>query len=209
MGRGIGDLLSIKNRSMDVVEKLYQQMKEDEACKRSWVRTFLKVGGTECPDEEVAEMARCSVEMVKQERARLEEKEREDERRERRAIKGVLDIVEEQVVVCINFFKRFGIDHPTSEIEALVKCFPGLVDEVKVEMKERHKGEAQSEDRIIGKILGKVDAHAFVVLKWLRCSAHDYERAAFEACTSVEIAKELAAKMDEHGVRSAWGKLGG
>ena len=193
---------------MDVAEKLYKQMKEEEAGKRSWVRTFLKVGGTEYPDEEVAEMAWCSVEMVKEERARLEEKEWEDERRERRAIKGVLDIVEAQVVVCMNFLKRFGVDHPSGEIEALVKCFPGLVDEVKAEMKERHKGEAQSEDRIIGKILGKVDARAFVVLKWLRCSAHDYERAAFEACTSVEIAKEVAAKMEEHGVRSAWRKLG-
>ena len=193
---------------MYVAEKLYQQMKEDEASKRSWVRTFLKVGGTECPDEEVAEMAWCPVEVVTEERARLEEKEWEDERRERRAIKGVLDIVEAQVVVCMNFLKRFGVDHPSGEIEALVKCFPGLVDEVKAEMKERHKGEAQSEDRIIGKILGKVDARAFVALKWLRCSAHDYERAAFEACTSVEIAKELSAKMEEHGVRSAWRKLG-
>jgi len=193
---------------MDVAEKLYQQMKEDEASKRSWVRTFLKVGGTKYPDEEVAEMAWCSAEMVKEERARLEEKEREDRRRERCAIKGLLDIVEAQVVVCMNFLKHFGIDHPTSEIEALVKCFPGLVDELKTEMKERQKGEAQSEDRIVGKILGKVDARAFVVLKWLRCSAHDYERAAFEACTSVEIAKELAAKMEEHGVRSAWRKAG-
>jgi hypothetical protein len=100
------------------------------------------------------------------------------------------------------------VDHPSDEIEALVKCFPDLVDEVKLEMKERHKGEAQSEDRIIGKILGKVDARAFVVLKWLRCCAHDYERAAYEGCTSVEIAKELGAKMEEHGVRSAWRKLG-
>lgn len=60
---------------MDVAEKLYQQMKEDEASKRSWVRAFLKAGGTECPDEEVAEMAWCSIEIVKEERARLEETE--------------------------------------------------------------------------------------------------------------------------------------
>jgi len=183
-------------------------MKGDEASKRSRVRTFLKVGGSEYPDEEMAEMAWCSVEIVKEERARLEEEKREDAQRERRAIKGLLDIVEAQVVLCMNFLKRFGVDLPSGEIEALVKCFPGLVDEVKAEMKERHKGEAQSDDRIIRKILGKVDARAFVVLKWLRCSAHDYKRAAFEACTSVEIAKEVAAKMEEHGVRSAWRKLG-
>jgi hypothetical protein len=193
---------------MDVTEKLYQQMKGDEASERSSVRTFLKAGGTELLDEEVAEMAWSSVEIVKEERARLEEEKREDSQRERRAIKGLLDIVEAQVVVCMNFLKRFGLDLPSGDIEALVKCFPGLVDEVKAEMQERHKGEAQSEDRIIGKILGKVDARAFVVLKWLRCSAHDYKRAAFEACTSAEIAKEVAAKMEEHGVRSAWRKAG-